>query len=155
MRTRILFLLLMSMVMCACNANRRAQRQIRRITERCPELHTVQAHAFDTLLTVAPVADSAAMPLRPLLEGQPVTVKTKQGTFTATATDDSLTITYEAQPEPIHFTDTLRYAQVVISEEPPNKKPPNAVWFLLGMVLVLVAILAFVMATIIKQVKAS
>lgn len=155
MRTRILFLLLMSSVMCACNSTRRAQRQVRRIAERCPELLTVQAHAFDTLLTVAPVADSAAMPLRPLLEGQAVTVATKQGTFTATATDDSLTITYEAQPEPIHFTDTLHYAQVVITEEPPNKKPPNAVWFLLGMVLVLVAILAFVMATIIKQVKAS
>lgn len=155
MRTRILFLLLMSLVMCACNANRRAQRQIRRITERCPELLTVQAHAFDTLLTVVPVADSAAMPLRSLLEGQAVTVTTKQGTFTATATDDSLTITYEAQPEPIHFTDTLRYAQVIITEEPPKKKPPNAVWFLLGMVLVLVVIVAFVMATIIKHVKAS
>lgn len=155
MKTRFLFLLLLSMALCACKSTRRAQRQVRRIAECCPELLTVQAHAFDTLLTVAPVADSAAMPLRPLLDGQAVTVTTKQGTFIATATDDSLTITYEGQPEPIHFMDTLRYSQVVISEEPPKKKPPNAVWFLLGMVLVLAAILAFVMATIIKHVKAS
>lgn len=155
MRTRILFLLLMSMAMCACNATRRAERLVRRITERCPELLSVQAHAFDTFIELPIVADSASMPLAPLLEGQPVTVKTKQGTFTATATDDSLTVTYEGQPEPIHFMDTLRYSQVVISEEPPKKKPPNAVWFLLGMVLVLAAILAFVMATIIKHVKAS
>lgn len=155
MRTRILFLLLMSMAMCACNATRRAERRVRRITERCPELLSVQAHAFDTFIELPPVADSAAMPLQPLLVGQPVTVKTKQGTFTATATDDSLTITYEAQQDPIHFTDTLHYAQVVITEEPPNKKPPNVVWFLLGMVLVLAAILAFVIATVIKHVKAS
>ena len=155
MKTRILFLLLMSMAMCACNATRRAERRVRRITERCPELLSVQAHAFDTFIELPPVADSAAMPLQPLLVGQPVTVKTKQGTFTATATDDSLTITYEAQQDPIHFTDTLHYAQVVITEEPPSKKPPNSVWFLLGMVLVFVAILAFVMATVIKHVKAS
>lgn len=155
MKTRFLFLLLLSMALCACKSTRRAQRQVRRIAECCPELLTVQAHAFDTLLTVAPVADSAAMPLRPLLDGQAVTVTTKQGTFTATATDDSLTVTYEGQPEPVHFTDTVHYAQVVIEEPPPNKKPPAALWLLLGMVIILAAVLAFVMAVIIKHVKAS
>ena len=155
MKKRFLFLLLLSMALCACDSTRRAQRQVRRIAERCPELITVQAHAFDTLLTVAPVADSAAMPLRPLLDGQAFTVTTKQGTFTATATDDSLTVTYEGQPEPVHFTDTVYYAQVVIEEPPPNKKPPAALWLLLGMVIILAAILAFVMAVIIKHIKAS
>ena len=158
MKTRcFLFLMMLSMTMvfCACDTKRRAQRRIRRITERCPELVTVQAHPIDTFIPLPPMADSAVMPLAPLLDGQTVKIQTNQGTFTATATDDSLTVTYEAEPDPIHYTDTLHYSQVVIEEPPPNKKPPNALWFLLGMVIVLAAILAFVMAVIIKMVKTS
>ena len=158
MKTRcFLFLMMLSvtMVFCACDTKRRAQRRIRRITERCPELVTVQAHPIDTFIPLPPMADSAVMPLAPLLDGQTVKIQTNQGTFTATATDDSLTVTYEAEPDPIHYADTLHYSQVVIEEPPPNKKPPNALWFLLGMVIVLAAILAFVMAVIIKMVKTS
>ena len=94
MKTRcIIFLLLsVSMALCACNAQRRAERRIRRIVERCPELLSEQAHAIDTFLPVAPVADSAAMPLRPLLDGETLTVTTPQGTFTASIDDDTLSI---------------------------------------------------------------
>lgn len=158
MRTRCLILLLMlsvTMALCACDAKRRAQRRIRRITERCPELVTVQAHPIDTFIPLPPVVDSAVMPLAPLLDGQAVKLQTEQGTFTATATDDSLTITYEAEQAPIHYADTLNYSQVVIEEPPPNKKPPNILWILLGMVIVFVAILVFVMVVIIKMVMAS
>ena len=158
MRTRCLILLLMlsvTMALCACDAKRRAQRRIRRITERCPELVTVQAHPIDTFIPLPPVVDSAVMPLAPLLDGQAVKLQTEQGTFTATATDDNLTITYEAEQAPIHYADTLNYSQVVIEEPPPNKKPPNILWILLGMVIVFVAILVFVMVVIIKMVKAS
>ena len=143
------------MVLCACDAKRRAQRRIRRIAERCPELLSVQAQPIDTFIPLPPVADSAVMPLAPLLDGQAVKIQTEQGTFTATATDDSLTVTYEAVQEPIHYEDTLRYSQVVIEEPPPSKKPPNILWILLGMVIVLAGILAFVMVVIIKMVKAS
>ena len=158
MKTRcFLFLMMLSvtMVFCACDAKHRAQRRIRRITERCPELLSLQAHPIDTFIPLPPVADSAVMPLAPLLDGQTVKIQTEQGTFTATATDDSLKITYEAEPDPIHYADTLHYPQVVIEEPPPCKKPPNALWFLLGMVIVLATILAFVMAVIIKMVKTS
>ena len=156
MKTRcFLFLLLVSMVLCACDAKRRAQRRIRRIVERCPELLSVQAHPIDTFIPLPPVADSAVMPLAPLLDGQAVKIQTEQGTFTATATNDSLTVTYEAEQEPIHYADTLHFQQVVIEEPPPSKKPPNFLWVLLGMVIVLAGILAFVMVVIIKLVKAS
>jgi hypothetical protein len=148
-------MLSVTMALCACDAKRRAQRRIRRITERCPELVTVQAHPIDTFIPLPPVVDSAVMPLAPLLDGQAVKLQTEQGTFTATATDDSLTITYEAEQAPIHYADTLNYSQVVIEEPPPNKKPPNILWILLGMVIVFVAILVFVMVVIIKMVKAS
>ena len=156
MKTRLFILFLMSLGLCACDANRRAQRRIRRITERCPELVTVQAHPIDTFLAVPSVADSARLPLAPLMEGQPVVVTTKQGTFTATATDDSLTVTYEAEPDPIHYADTLHYSQVVIEEPPPEKKkPPAFLWFLLGMVVVLLAVIVTAIVIVIKMVKTS
>ena len=157
MKTRhfILFLLLVSMVLCACDAKRRAQRRIRRITERCPELVTVQAHPIDTFIELPPLADSAVMPLAPLLDGQAVKIQTEQGTFTATATDDSLTVTYEAEPEPIHYADTLHYQQVVIEAAPEKKKPPAFMWFLLGMVIVLLAVIITAIVIVIKMVKTS
>ena len=158
MKTRlfILFLVLsVSLVLCACDAKRRAQRRIRRITERCPELVTVQAHPIDTFIELPPLADSAVMPLAPLLDGQAVKIQTEQGTFTATATDDSLTVTYEAEPEPIHYADTLHYQQVVIEAAPEKKKPPAFMWFLLGMVIVLLAVIVIVIVIVIKMVKTS
>ncbi len=156
MKTRcFLFLLLVSMVLCACDANRRAQRRIRRITEQCPELVTVQAHPIDTFIELPPLADTAVMPLAPLLDGQAVKIQTEQGTFTATATDDSLTVTYEAEPEPVHFSDTLHYSQVVIEAAPEKKKPPAFMWFLLGMVIVLLAVIVIVIVIVIKMVKTS
>ena len=155
MKTRLFILFLMSLGLCACDANRRAQRRIRRITERCPELVTVQAHPIDTFIELPPLADSAVMPLAPLLDGQAVKIQTEQGTFTATATDDSLTVTYEAEPEPIHYSDTLHYQQVVIEAAPEKKKPPAFMWFLLGMVIVLLAVIITAIVIVIKMVRTS
>ena len=158
MKTRLftLFLVLsVSLVLCACDAKRRAQRRIRRITEQCPELLSVQAHPIDTFIELPPLADTAVMPLAPLLDGQAVKIQTEQGTFTATATDDSLTVTYEAEPEPIHYADTLHYQQVVIEAAPEKKKPPAFMWFLLGMVIVLLAVIITAIVIVIKMVKVS
>ena len=159
MKTRCFLFLMMlsvSLVLCACDAKRRAQRRIRRITEQCPELLSVQAHPIDTFIELPPLADTAVMPLAPLLDGQAVKIQTEQGTFTATATDDSLTVTYEAEPEPIHYADTLHYQQVVIEEPPPaKKKPPAFLWFLLGMVVVLLAVIITAIVIVIKMVRTS
>ena len=158
MKTRcFLFLIMLSvtMVLCACDAKRRAQRRIRRITEQCPELLSVQAHPIDTFIELPPLADTAVMPLAPLLDGQAVKIQTEQGTFTATATDDSLTVTYEAEPEPIHYADTLHYQQVVIEAAPEKKKPPAFMWFLLGMVIVLLAVIITAIVIVIKMVRTS
>ena len=158
MKTRLFILVLVlsvSLVLCACDAKRRAQRRIRRITEQCPELLSVQAHPIDTFIELPPLADTAVMPLAPLLDGQAVKIQTEQGTFTATATDDSLTVTYEAEPEPIHYSDTLHYQQVVIEAAPEKKKPPAFMWFLLGMVIVLLAVIITAIVIVIKMVKTS
>ena len=148
-------MLSVTMVLCACDAKRRAQRRIRRVTEQCPELLSVQAHPIDTFIELPPLADTAVMPLAPLLDGQAVKIQTEQGTFTATATDDSLTVTYEAEPEPIHYADTLHYQQVVIEAAPEKKKPPAFMWFLLGMVIVLLAVIITAIVIVIKMVKVS
>ena len=158
MKTRCFLFLMMlsvSLVLCACDAKRRAQRRIRRITEQCPELLSVQAHPIDTFIELPPLADTAVMPLAPLLDGQAVKIQTEQGTFTATATDDSLTVTYEAEPEPVHFSDTLHYSQVVVEAAPEKKKPPAFMWFLLGMVIVLLAVIVTAIVIVIKMVKTS
>ena len=159
MKTRLFILILVlsvSLVLCACDAKRRAQRRIRRITEQCPELLSVQAHPIDTFIELPPLADTAVMPLAPLLDGRAVKIQTEQGIFTATATDDSLTVTYEAEPEPVHFSDTLHYSQVVIEEPPPvKKKPPAFMWFLLGMVVVLLAVIITAIVIVIKMVRTS
>ena len=158
MKTRyflFLMMLLVTMVLCACDAKRRAQRRIRRITEQCPELLSVQAHPIDTFIELPPLADTAVMPLAPLLDGQAVKIQTEQGTFTATATDDSLTVTYEAEQEPIHYSDTLHYQQVVIEAAPEKKKPPAFMWFLLGMVIVLLAVIITAIVIVIKMVRVS
>ena len=158
MKTRLFILILVlsvSLVLCACDAKRRAQRRIRRITEQCPELLSVQAHPIDTFIELPPLADTAVMPLAPLLDGQAVKIQTEQGIFTATATDDSLTVTYEAEPEPIHYSDTLHYQQVVIEAAPEKKKPPAFMWFLLGMVIVLLAVIVTAIVIVIKMVKTS
>ena len=158
MKTRlfILFLVLsVSLVLCACDAKRRAQRRIRRITEQCPELLSVQAHPIDTFIELPPLADTAVMPLAPLLDGKAVKIQTEQGSFTASATDDSLTVTYESEPEPIHYADTLHYQQVVIEAAPEKKKPPAFLWFLLGMVIVLLAVIVTAIVIVIKMVKVS
>ncbi len=115
---------------------------------------TVQALPLDTFIELPPLAASAVMPLAPLLDGQAVKNQTEQGIFTATATNDSLTVTYEAEQEPIHYEDTLRYSQVVIEEPPPEKKkPPAFLWFLLGMVVVLLAVIMTAIVIVIKMVK--
>ena len=158
MKTRCFLFLMMlsvSLVLCACDAKRRAQRRIRRITEQCPELLSVQAHPIDTFIELPPLADTAVMPLAPLLDGQAVKIQTEQGVFTATATDDSLTVTYEAEPEPIHYADTLHYQQVVIEAAPEKKKPPAFMWFLLGMVIVLLAVIITAIVIVIKMVRVS
>ena len=158
MKTRcfpFLMMLSVTMVLCACDAKRRAQRRIHRITEQCPELLSVQAHPIDTFIELPPLADTAVMPLAPLLDGQAVKIQTEQGVFTATATDDSLTVTYEAEPEPIHYADTLHYQQVVIEAAPVKKKPPAFMWFLLGMVIVLLAVIITAIVIVIKMVRVS
>lgn len=118
---RIAFLALAIMfACCSCNSQRRAARRIQRITERHPELVAVQPHAIDTLIVLPEVQDSAAFSVVPLLMGDTINIPTAKGSFTIRMPEkrlDSIAVSYHAEQSPIRFTDTIRYAQVVIHDE--------------------------------------
>ena len=109
---------------CSCNSQRCAARRIQRITENHPELVAEQAHTIDTLLVLLPVRDSAAFSIVPLLMADTITIPTVKGSFTIRMPEkrlDSITVSYHAEQDTIHFTDTIRYAQVVIVDEQQQK----------------------------------
>lgn len=104
----------------SCNSQRRATRRIQRIAENHPELVAEQAHTIDTLLVLLPVQDSAAFSIVPLLLDDTITIPTVKGSFTIRMPEkrlDSIAVSYHAEQAPIRFTDTIRYAQVVIDDE--------------------------------------
>ena len=118
---RIAFLALAIMfACCSCNSQRRATRRIQRIAENHPELVAEQAHTIDTLIVLPEVQDSAAFSVVPLLMGDTITIPTDKGSFTIRMPEkrlDSIAVSYHAEQSPIRFTDTIRFAQVVIDDE--------------------------------------
>lgn len=120
MKRLAIFTLAILFACCSCNSQRRAARRIARIAERNPELVTLEAHPIDTLLALPSVADSAIFSIVPLLMGDTITIPTAKGCFKIGREgkrQDSLAVSYHAEQAPIHFTDTIRFAQVVIHDE--------------------------------------
>lgn len=108
------------LILMGCSTTRRAERRIQRIAEHHPELVTLEAHPIDTLLALPSVADSAVFSIVPLLMGDTITIPTAKGSFKIGRDgkrQDSLAVSYHAEQAPIHFTDTIRFAQVVIHDE--------------------------------------
>ena len=108
------------LILMGCSTTRRAERRIQRIAEHHPELVTLEAHPIDTLLALPSVADSAVFSIVPLLMGDTITIPTAKGSFKIGREgkrQDSLAVSYHAEQQPIRFTDTIRFAQVVIHDE--------------------------------------
>ena len=120
MKRLAFFTLAILFACCSCNSQRHAARRIGRIAERHPELVAPQAHPIDTLLALPSVADSAIFSIVPLLMGDTITIPAAKGSFKIGREgkrQDSLAISYHAEQQPIRFTDTIRFAQVVIHDE--------------------------------------
>lgn len=127
MRTMLqsITLLFALLILSSCSAARRVQR----IAEQHPELVAVQAHPIDTLISVPSFTDSILVPFSVLMTDDTVIIPTEHGIFTLSvqpmpsqedkAPLPSLAITYQSDTTTIHYTDTIRYAQVVINGEPP------------------------------------
>lgn len=124
-----IFLLAVALVaMGGCSAQRRAERQVRRAVALCPELVQVKAHLIDTVVTAPAFADCATLPIGQVLSGGTVYAATDHGTFVVSVsdTDSSLRVGFVAAPQKVHFTDTVRYARVVVPE--PAKQRSNSPW---------------------------
>lgn len=120
MKRLAFFTLAIFFACCSCNSQRHAARRIGRIAERHPELVAPQAHPIDTLLALPSVADSAIFSIVPLLMGDTITIPAAKGSFKIGREgkrQDSLAVSYHAEQQPIRFTDTIRFAQVVIHDE--------------------------------------
>ena len=108
------------LILMGCSTTRRAERRIQRIAEHHPELVTLEAHPIDTLLALPSVDDSAVFSIVPLLMGDTITIPTAKGSFKIGRDgkrQDNLAVSYHAEQVPIRFTDTIRFAQVVIHDE--------------------------------------
>lgn len=98
----------------ACSAQKRAQRHIRRAVELCPELVQLKAHPIDTFLSVPGYTDITRVPMVRIFEEDSVAVKTEHGTIilSTNPSDSTLSVAFQADHQEVHYTDTIRYADV-------------------------------------------
>lgn len=118
-------------VMSGCSAQKRAERHVRRAVALCPELVQAKAHLIDTALTVGPWADCAAVPLKPVLDGDTLYAATTHGTVVVSLrkADSVLRVGFVAAPQTIRYRDTVRYAQVNVAPDVPKANGARGVRF--------------------------
>lgn len=114
---KILSLAVSLVVMDGCSAQKRAQRQVRRAVEKCPELVQVKAHLIDTVLTVPAFADVTTIPWDLVATGDTIYAATPNGTVVVSLSrsDSSLRVGFVAAPQRLYYQDTIHYAQVVVN----------------------------------------
>lgn len=119
---KILVLAVALVVMNGCNAQKRAQRQVRRAVEKCPELVQVKAHLIDTFFTAPAFADVTKIPLSEVLSLDTIYAATPHGTVVVSLrqSDSALRVGFVAAPQQIHYRDTITYSQVVLPSEAPK-----------------------------------
>lgn len=122
-------------VMNGCSAQKRAERHVRKAVALCPELVQVKAHPIDTVLTVGPWADCAAMPMPHA--GETLYASTPHGTVVVSKqkSDSVLRIGFVASPQQVRYRDTIRYSQVSASPRPAPESGPKSGWSVIGMLL--------------------
>lgn len=111
-------------VLTGCSAQKRAERHMRKAVALCPGMVQVKAHPIDTVLTAPGYADCATVTLADVMEGQTLYKATDHGTVVVKLQpeDSTLCVGFVAAPIPVHYQDTLSYAQVAVAEgmEPEN-----------------------------------
>lgn len=143
---KILFLAVIMAAISACSAQKRAERHIRRAVELCPELAQMKAHIVDTVLTAPAFADVTTVPMVEVMQGKTVYAPTTHGTVIVKLRPDStLKVGFEAAPMPVHYQDTISYAQVVMPQTEATTSHGSAwMWigcFLLGVIISFVVLI--------------
>lgn len=132
---KIFLLAAVLIVMTGCSAQKRAERHIRKAVSLCPELVQLKARPIDTVLTAPGYADCAIVPLTDVLEGYTVYSPTDHGTVIVKLrpADSTLRVGFVAAPIPVHYQDTISYAQVVAPEAIDKAK--GSAWMVIGCIL--------------------
>lgn len=125
---RLLSILVLVLILTGCSAQKRAERHMRKAVALCPELVQLKAHPIDTVLTVPGFADATTVPMEAVLQYDTIYAATDHGTVVVSLSqsDSSLRVGFVAAPQKIHFTDTLRYAQIVSKD--PSEQQKRGFW---------------------------
>lgn len=142
---KILLFAVALVVMTGCSSQKRAERHVRKAVALCPELVQMTAHPIDTVLTAPGYADCAVLSLTEVLKGETLYAATDHGTVVVSLrqSDSALRVGFVAAPQEIHFRDTLRYAKVILPNQPKDKDGTwgeflaGAVCFFLGIAMAL------------------
>lgn len=122
--TKIILLALAIAVLPACSAQKMAERHIRRAVELCPDLVQKTAYQIDAVLGVPGYTDIARVPVSEAFGPDSFFIETEHGTFTMdfNENDSTFEIGFTADPTEVHYQDTIQHTQVVVPEEPANRK---------------------------------
>lgn len=139
-------------VMNGCSAQKRAERHMRKAVSLCPELVQTKAHPIDTVLTAPGYADCTTVTLADVMEGQTLYKATDHGTVVVKLQpeDSTLCVGFVAAPIPVHYQDTLSYAQVAVAEDAVRARYPAWTWIgcvLLGIVIGFVVLIIIALKT--------
>ncbi|MCR5040042.1 MAG: hypothetical protein K6A94_12005 [Bacteroidales bacterium] len=117
-------------VMTGCSAQRCAERLVRRAVALCPELVQLKAHPIDTVLTAPAFADATLVPMAKVLNGETVYAATDHGTVVVSLRqpDSALRVGFVAAPQKFHYQDTVRLAQVAITEPKTGESHGTRFW---------------------------
>jgi len=117
LKTAIVFSILL--VTVSCSTQRMAERKIRRALELCPQLEIKRAYLIDTFLAVPAFTEHVEVPIATVLRGDTVVAQTEHGQIVVVLDkeDGTLHIDYSIDEQPFHYTDSISYSEVVVTEE--------------------------------------
>lgn len=116
---KILLFFVIIVLMNGCCSQRFAERRIRRMVERYPELVQLKQRTIDTFLMVPGYTDNTIIPMSAIASGETVCEATDHGTFTVTVNHDDSTVSigFVADTQAVRYQDTVNYRQIVIAPE--------------------------------------
>ena len=116
---KIFLFSLVLVLMNGCCSQKCAERRIRRMVERYPELVQLKQRTIDTFLTVPGYTDCTIIPMSAIASGETVCEATDHGTFTVTVNhaDSTVSIGFVADTQLVRYQDTVNYRQIVIAPE--------------------------------------
>lgn len=111
----LLFCFAMALI-SGCCSQKCAERRLQRIVKNHPELIDVKLRTLDTFLSVPGFSDMTVIPFSAIANGETICEATDHGKFVVSVNRDDSTVCvgYVADAKTLHFTDTMKYMQVIV-----------------------------------------